>query len=710
VTDPEFMFSLHLCHEVGVGAICLAETNLNWHYYQHTAALRRCLHRNWSSSKFQTSVPNEKFIGNYQPGGTTTIITDRWTSRVVQSGMDPFGLGRWSYVILRGKSETTICIITAYRVCNDKTTGPKTAYQQQQRQLAELFRQENKVTNVDPFRQFILDLHSWIASVQEDGTQIVLCLENNEELLPNQGHLINIGSSSTKPIIHQSHDGHLETLAHSVGLIDILRYHHPSTAYPATYNRGRKRIDLILISASLLPAVKRSGILPYNSMFQGDHRPCYIDLDADEAFGGKTPPISPPCQRSLQLHDPRIVSAYLNTLNKQFDIHKIHEKVGKLQKKDSKLWEEMDVQTYERIDTLITQSMLYAERLVSSRYTKTWEWSPVLVAAVHAERFWKLAIKRSHGHYVSNALLRRTCFLAGIKSVPPTLSLPDLIGCLAAARQTRRELQKDSHTLRQNYLASLAEALVLKRAPYLGTDPKYDEKLTRRTAKEVKRLERLEHKRHLYRMIGRQLGDNNVKGGLSWVDIPAPMVGTSCNTVDPKQWTGPWVSITDPSEIAQYVCAINTKQYNQAQHTPFGSGYLFQQFGMNLEGESVTDLLNGSFTVDPTVDLLPETHKILRRLSTPLHNQSSIPTTITPQEFQSTYKIVKERTSSSVSGRHLGHYKAAVQDDGIATAHATMMSLPYTIGFSPTRWRKVVDVMLEKEPGIPRSIVSASLR
>jgi hypothetical protein len=97
-------------------------------------------------------------------------------------------------------------------------------------------------------------------------------------------------------------------------------------------------------------------------------------------------------------------------------------------------------------------------------------------------------------------------------------------------------------------------------------------------------------------------------------------------------------------------------------------------------------------------------------LSTPLHNQSSIPTTITPQEFQSTYKIVKERTSSSVSGRHLGHYKAAVQDDGIATAHATMMSLPYTIGFSPTRWRKVVDVMLEKEPGIPRSIVSASLR
>jgi hypothetical protein len=347
--------------------------------------------------------------------------------------------------------------------------------------------------------------------------------------------------------------------------------------------------------------------------------------------------------------------------------------------------------------------MLYAERSVGSRFTKTWEWSPVLLAAVYAERFWKLTIKRSHGHLVSDAQLHRTRTLAGITNVSPTLSLPDIIGCLTAARQTRTELQKDSHTLRQNYLTSLAEALVLKRAPYLGTDPKYDEKLTRRTAKEVKRLVRLEHKRHLYRMIGWQLGDNNVKGGLSLVDIPAPMVVTGCTTtVDPKQWTGPWVSITDPSEIAQYVCAINTKQYNQAQHTPFGSGYLLQQFGMNLEGESVSDLLNGSFTVDPKVDLLPETHKMLKRLCTPLQNQSSFPTTITLQEFQSTYNIVKECTSSSISGRHVGHYKAAIQDDNIATVHTAMMSLPYTIGFSPTRWRNVVDMMLEKEPGNPK--------
>jgi hypothetical protein len=288
---------------------------------------------------------------------------------------------------------------------------------------------------------------------------------------------------------------------------------------------------------------------------------------------------------------------------------------------------------------------------------------------------------------VSDELLARTRKLAGIQAVSPLLSLPELIQCLTAARHSRKSLQKDHHTLRQNYLTGLAEALVLKRAPYSGTDPKYDKKLTHRTAKEVKRLVRLEHKRHLYRMIGRQLGDDNVnRGGLARVDVPAPMVDESnTSQVDPKQWKGPWVSITDPVEITKYVCAVNKKQYNQAQYTPFGSGYLLQQFGMNLEGAASTSLLEGSFLVDPKVTLLPETQRMLKRLSTPLKCTYSFPTTITQNEFQATYQIVKERTCSSVSGRHVGHYKAAAQDDNISSVNAIMMSLPYTVGFSPTR-------------------------
>jgi hypothetical protein len=702
VTEPEFLFSLHVCQDIGVGAICLAETNLNWHHTHQKISLRRCLQRNWSSSRFQPSIPSEQFLGTYQPGGTATIVVDRWTSRIITTGMDPHNLGRWSYIILRGKSDSTICIITAYRVCKVKYTGPKTAYQQQKRQLSSIFRDQNKMPIIDPHKQFIVDLQSWIASLQSTGTQIILCLDNNEELLPNKGKLITLPFSE-KPLIHPTHDGTLETLARSTGLIDVLRHHHPSSQYPPTYNRGKKRIDLILASASLLPAIVRSGILPYNSVFQGDHRPCYIDLNAVEAFGGQTSPVCPPCQRSLQLHDPRKVNEYLTALTAQLSLHKVQQKVATLHNKAITGWQEDDQLQYERLDKLITEAMLYAERHTGKRYTKTYEWSPTLVQAVYAERFWRLMYKKSTGRFVSDEHLIRTRSMAGIPTSSAELQLPQILKCLTGARESRKLLQKDHRTLRRNYLEQLAQALVLKRSSAMA-DPKNADQREKRTAKEVKRLIRLEYKRSLYRLIGNTLNIKNENGhGLSRVDVPAPMVNQPHLLTDPKTWKGPWVSVTDPEEIAQFVCEINQKQYNQAHITPFASQYLNENIGMNLEGPAVASILNGTFQLPHDAPLLPETRRIITTLGTPpAGGRFTFPTLIKVDEFKATYSIVKERTSSSISGRHVGHYKAATQDDQLSQLHSIMMSLPYIVGFSPERWQKVVDVMLEKDPGTPK--------
>jgi len=485
VTDPDFMFSLHLCNEIGAGAICIAETNLNWHHTQHLASLRRCLHRNWSASKYQVSIPEEVFIGNYQPGGSATLIVDRWTSRVIKSGMDPYGFGRWSYVILRGKQDINICVVTAYQVCADKYKGPKTAYQQQKRQLSAMFRQVNKVVDPDPNRQFILDLQSWISYIQVDGTQVILSLDNNDELNPASGQVVKLSFNPTILTTNTQHNGTLDTLIRSTGLADVLGHHHPSPHYPATYNRGQKRIDLILVSASLLPSMKRSGILPYHSLFQGDHRPCYIDIDARIAFEGKTLSICPPCQCILQLKDSRIVTKYVETLHKQLDLHKVCRKVEQLSKITSEQWTLQNQTQYECLDQLITESMLYAESCAAKKYTNKYEWSPTLVRSIFAERFWRLALRRSQGRSISQTLLNRTRESAGITLDPSLLTLPDIVQCLASARQTRKELQQQHQELRKNYLEKLAEALVIKRAPYHDTDPKYEDRLTSRTTKEV---------------------------------------------------------------------------------------------------------------------------------------------------------------------------------------------------------------------------------
>ncbi len=71
-------------------------------------------------------------------------------------------------------------------------------------------------------------------------------------------------------------------------------------------------------------------------------------------------------------------------------------------------------------------------------------------------------------------------------------------------------------------------------------------------------------------MIGATLNPG-VTLGLSRVDIPddrakGPNLGSPA---DPKNWKGPWCSITNAEEIARIVGEVNKKQYNQAWETPF---------------------------------------------------------------------------------------------------------------------------------------------
>ena len=62
---------------------------------------------------------------------------------------------------------------------------------------------------------------------------------------------------------------------------------HYKAATTATYARGTKKIDFILVTPELLPLVKNSGMLPFYEGIHTDHRGMFVDLDAKATFNGK---------------------------------------------------------------------------------------------------------------------------------------------------------------------------------------------------------------------------------------------------------------------------------------------------------------------------------------------------------------------------------------------------------------------------------------
>ncbi len=170
----------------------------------------------------------------------------------------------------------------------------------------------------------------------------------------------------------------------------------------------------------------------------------------------------------------------------------------------------------------------------------------------------------------------------------------------------------------------------------------------------------------MFQRIGNTLSvatDN--RGGLVRVDIPeVANYQPYTQGPDPRVWEGSWRSVTDPNQVAKYICEENARQYNQAENTPFGSGYLAEKIGMSASTQSAEDVLQGTFLIPDSEPLLPETREILNELGKPLTIQPcTVKVCISSEEFKSTYKIVKEATASSPSGRHVGHYKAAATND-----------------------------------------------
>jgi Reverse transcriptase (RNA-dependent DNA polymerase) len=167
-------------------------------------------------------------------------------------------------------------------------------------------------------------------------------------------------------------------------------------------------------------------------------------------------------------------------------------------------------------------------------------------------------------------------------------------------------------------------------------------------------------------------------------------------------------NITDPNTIIQQFLDRNIKHFSQAEKTPFSSEPLAQLFQYERTKLLIEQGIIPTLITEQDIYI----QKFFEKLSQGKLEDVADDTSFL--EFTSAIQKWNERTTTSPSGRHLGHYKIAhrikVQEDdnqpdqaeSLLKLYHKIISLAIKIGKPIKRWTNVTTCMIEKLPGIPR--------
>ena len=167
---------------------------------------------------------------------------------------------------------------------------------------------------------------------------------------------------------------------------------------------------------------------------------------------------------------------------------------------------------------------------------------------------------------------------------------------------------------------------------YLHQNPK--------KAKQIKRISNAEIQSYMYDKISSFLNPKHFES-LSYLDV--------IRDNKPQR-------ITDKAELENELIAYHQQHFSQATQTPFAHQNVFKRFGHAVDTEYAAAFCQGDHT---ELGYWPEckVKSLLTNLQPKQTDPPEINTTITLDNVKQGFRIWKERTSTSPSGRKLPLYK-----------------------------------------------------
>jgi hypothetical protein len=117
--------------DLQAGGILLNEMNVEWHNCANRENTHKLLQKLFGRARIEYGTSKVKFDSPFNPCGNLSAAAGPWSHRVVKTGNDATGCGRWTYMTYALKKNAFFSVVTAYRVCKQTDLGNKTAYMQQ---------------------------------------------------------------------------------------------------------------------------------------------------------------------------------------------------------------------------------------------------------------------------------------------------------------------------------------------------------------------------------------------------------------------------------------------------------------------------------------------------------------------------------------------------------------------------------------------------
>jgi hypothetical protein len=586
-----------------------------------------------------------------QYGGCGIITTKEATHRVISTGVDPRGLGRWASVLISGRQQHKVRIVSVYNPCH--STGRKTVYQQQLRYI-----REQKLSSHEPHSLLQEDLSQAIESWIAQSEDLVICLDANQD--------VRTGALSQMFATHGLHD-------------IILTKHLSQASPPATHamNQQAKPIDAIFTTLDLTSDI-RCGYMPFGDGLPGDHRLLWVDLPFQIMLGHNPPHLNSINAPRLVVQDPRCRQRYHRYVLNGFSDHQVFAKSRQLR---SMVAQKAPVEDIKKVHHEILVTSYSIRRKAAKKCRKKRKgaipWSPQLQKLFDERKLWTLIIKKLKRVRTSSRKLRRLMVKVG-NSDAFQISLEEAQSRRNQAHKAFKEGRKQAPHWRKNHLEQLAQALAQEK----GT----------RVAQELKNLKHREKQRNEARRI-RRLRNKKGKGG------KVVKVIEVLNQEAPEA-EHIRVERTTKSDMEGAAQRENEYRFTKALVTDFYQEPLLSDIGILGNGPRAHEVTAGTY--EPPEDLNPYTKLFLKALKKPDHvppvEASALK--MTAQDLSQAWKKQKPNTVSESTCLSYSHHMVGAYHPLIAEVDAALHSAPFECGFSPEPWEVITDAEILKKEGV----------